>query len=110
MVALRIVLILFAVVALDIGVLFFGIGDLDEGWGKVWRAVDAQYDHPSAENQRALEVAQQEYERAQRPRRAIVMLSLVLVTGGGVFLIVREFRRRRIHALSKRPPIATQTI
>jgi hypothetical protein len=110
MVALRIVVISVAVVTLDIGVIFFGVGDPDQGWGKVWRAVDAQYDHPSAENQRALQAAQQQYEDAQRPRRAIVMLSLVLVTGGGVFLIVREFRRRRIYALSKRSPIATQTI
>src|ERR1043166_5036302 len=97
MVALRIVLILVAVVAVDIAVIFFGVGDPDQGWGKVWRAVDAQYDHPSAENQRVLEAAQQEYGHAQRPRRTIVALSLVLVTGGGVFLIVREFKRRRTH-------------
>jgi hypothetical protein len=106
MVALRIVLVLVAVVALDIAVIFFGVGDPDEGWGEVWRAVDAQYDHPSAENQRAIEATQQEYEHAQRPRRAIVALSLVLVTGGGVFMIVREFKRRRTHTHA----IATPTI
>jgi hypothetical protein len=106
MVALRIVLILLAVVALDMAVLFFVMGDPDEGWGKVWRALDAQYDHPTAENQRALEAAQQEYEDAQRPRRIIVLLSFVLVTGGGVFLIIREFKRRRTHTHA----LATPTI
>jgi hypothetical protein len=95
MVVLRIALIVVGVVALDIGVLFFGVGDPDAGWGKVWRAADTQYDHPLAENQRALDAAQQEYEKAQRPRAIIVVLSLVLVTGGGLFLIVREFKRRR---------------
>ena len=110
MIALRIVLIIAAVVALDTAVLFFGVGDPDAGWGKVWRAVDAQYDHPSPENQRALEAAEQEYDVARRPRAILVTLSLVLFTGGGIFMIVRELRRRRTHMLSKRHPIATSTI
>ena len=106
MVALRIVLILVAVVVLNIAVLFFVSGDPDEGWGKVWRALDAQHDHPTAENQRALEAATQEYEDGQRPRRIIILSSFVLVTGGGIFLIIREFKRRRTHAHA----IATPTI
>jgi hypothetical protein len=106
MVALRIVLILIAVVALDMAVLFFVGGGPDEHWGKVWRALDAQYDHPTAENQRAREAAQQDYENAERPRRVMILSSLVLITGGGVFLIIRELKRRRTHA----HPIATPTI
>jgi hypothetical protein len=83
MVVLRIALIVVGVVALDIGVLFFGVGDPDAGWGKVWRAADTQYDHPLAENQRALDAAQQEYEKAQRPRAIILSCPLFLSQAAG---------------------------
>src|SRR5690348_803707 len=106
MVALRIVLILAAVVVLNLAVLVFVSGDPDEGWWGVWRALNAQYDHPSPENQRALEAAQQEYRNAQRPKNVIILSSFVLITGGGIFLIIREFKRRRIHTNA----IATPTI
>jgi flagellar basal body-associated protein FliL len=106
MVALRIVLILVAVVLLNFAVLVLVSGDPDEGWWGVWRALNAQHDHPTTENQRALEAAQQEYEDAQRPKRIIILSCFVLITAGGVFLIIREFKRRRTHA----HPIAGSTI
>jgi hypothetical protein len=108
MIALRIVLIMAAVVALDLGCLFFA--DPDMGWAPVSRAIGAQYDHPSPENQLPVEAALKEYDAARRPRLILVLLSVVLVTAGGVFMIVRELRRRRARILSKRHPVATPII
>lgn len=110
MVALRILLIVIAVVALDIAVLFMGAGDPDEGWWPVSRALEAQNLHPSAENQRALDAAMRDYSTSRRIRLSIIALPIVLVTGAGFFLVFREFRGRRTRLTSGGPPAALSTI
>jgi hypothetical protein len=110
MIVLRIVLILAAVVVLDLAVLFFVLPDIDEGWAPVSRAIGTQYEHPSPENQRAVETALQQYRAARRPRVIIAGLSVLFLTGGGVFVIARELKRRRTRIDSGHQSVATPII
>jgi hypothetical protein len=71
---------------------------------KVSKALRAREENPTAETQRALRAALSEGDQECAMRRMVFSLSILFVTGSGLFIAGRGFERRRWLALNSTAP------
>lgn len=92
----RIVVTIILVLLLDCVLFYIAIvGTLDVNMVQISRALGAQMDNPSPEDQRALDAAKREAALIQFKIRLGFGVAIVVLTAGGFFVVGRQFERRR---------------
>jgi hypothetical protein len=82
----RVVLIVVAVVALDVILLFVGAPDLDWNMGEISKALRVRDENPSLESQRALVAALDKGARESHYSRFGFDIAILAVTNVGLFI------------------------